>query len=102
MKKIIVWILGAGTVYGAVAWLPAPLSAQSPTASSTASAPPDFTGVYYPEQQGRGGQGRRAGAPPADGQRGGPPPRPTQSAPLSDGSQGRAPDAPSLRPEYLA
>lgn len=64
-----------------------------------AQSPPDFSGVYYPVQQGRGGGARQAGAGP---QRGGPLPRPTQSAPLSDGSQGRSPDAPSLTPEYLA
>ena len=32
----------------------------------------------------------------------GPPPRPTASAPLSDGSRGRTPDEPSLTPEYMA
>jgi hypothetical protein len=43
------------------------------------------------------------GAPPAAaGKQKGPPPRPTQSAPLSDGSQGRSPDAPSLTPAYMA
>src|SRR4051812_22376011 len=63
-------------------------------------APPDLSGVYYPVQQGRGNRGARGGAPPAA--RGAQPPRPTQSAPLSDGSQGRAPDAPSLTPEYMA
>jgi hypothetical protein len=76
------------------------------------SAIPDFSGVYYPYNPGRGGGGgRQAGAPAAAGQRGAPPaaaprggapPRPTQSAPLSDGSQGRSPDAPKLTPEYLA
>ncbi|MGH9146661.1 MAG: hypothetical protein ACRD1Q_08130 [Vicinamibacterales bacterium] len=70
---------------------------QDPTTAST--TPPDFSGVYYPVQQGRGG---RAGAPPAAGQRGAPPPRPTQSAPVSDLSQGRSPDAPLLTPEYMA
>ena len=30
------------------------------------------------------------------------PQRPTQSAPVSDGSQGRSPDAPSLTPDYMA
>jgi hypothetical protein len=76
---------------------------------ASAQTPPDFSGVYYPFNPGRGGGARGAapaagqqGAPPAAGQRGGPPPRPTQSAPLSDGSQGRSPDAPSLTPEYLA
>jgi hypothetical protein len=67
-------------------------------------APPDFSGVYYPLSP----FGRFSGGPassPAAGaapQRQGPPPRPTASAPLSDGSRGRAPDAPSLTPEYLA
>ena len=46
-----------------------------------------------------GAAGRRAAGCRA---RGGPPPRPTTSAPVSDGSQGRSPDAPSLVPEYLA
>jgi hypothetical protein len=69
-----------------------------------AQAPPDFSGVYYPAQQGRGGGGggQRGAQPPAAGQRGAAPARPTQSAPVSDGSQGRSPDAPSLTPEYLA
>ena len=60
---------------------------------------PDFSGVYYPVQQGRGG------APPA-GQRAGtsqsPPPPPTRSAPTSDLSNGRAANAPLLTPEYMA
>ena len=106
MHKIIVSIFGACfscTVALVVAAAAAP-RAQAPAAGSP--SPPDFSGVYYPVQQGRGGQGRRAGAPPNAApdaaRRGGPPPRPTQSAPLSDGSQGRAPDAPSLTPEYMA
>jgi len=67
-------------------------------AQSSASATPDFSGVYYPVQQGRGGgRGPRAGGPPAST-----PARPTQSAPVSDGSQGRSPDAPALTPEYMA
>src|SRR5580692_3611551 len=62
------------------------------------STPPDFSGVYYPLAPfGRGVVGRPAGAPQS-----GPPPRPTASAPLSDGSTGRSPDAPSLTPEYMA
>jgi hypothetical protein len=67
------------------------------------STPPDFSGVYYPINPfGAAALGR--GAPPADakGKQKGPPPRPTQSAPLSDGSQGRSPDAPSLTPAYMA
>ena len=74
MNRILVLL--AGAVLATVV-----VEAQSPAA-------PDFSGVYYPVQAGRGG--------------GGPPARPTQSAPVSDGSQGRAPDAPSLTPEYLA
>jgi hypothetical protein len=67
-----------------------------------AQSPPDFSGVYYPIQQGRGGAGRASGAAGAAAQRQGPPPKPAQSAPLSDGSQGRSPNAPSLTPEYMA
>src|SRR6202453_4846540 len=62
------------------------------------TTPPDFSGVYYPIAPfGRGIVGRPAGAPQS-----GPPPRPTASAPLSDGSRGRTPDEPSITPEYLA
>jgi len=87
MRTLLVSIVSGLAVYGV-------LLAQT-------AAPPDFSGVYYPVQQGRGGnRGARAGAPPAA--RGATPPRPTQSAPLSDGSQGRAPDAPSLTPPYMA
>ena len=90
-------ILGA-VVFAGILWVPARPLAQS---AAGAAAPPDFSGVYYPMQEGRGGGGRRGGAPPAGAQREGPPPRPTQSAPLSDGSQGRSPDAPSLTPAYF-
>jgi hypothetical protein len=91
-------------------------SAQAPSGAAVAS-PPDFSGVYYPAQQGRGGGARQGAAPAAPGaaapagrgaaaagaaQAGTAPPRPTQSAPVSDGSQGRSPDAPSLTPEDLA
>jgi hypothetical protein len=75
------------------------LSAQG---NETGATPPDFSGVYYPLNpfgQFRGGPAA-GGPPPAPRQ--GPPPRPTASAPLSDGSRGRAPDAPSLTPEYMA
>ena len=68
--------------------------------SAADTTPPDFSGVYYPAPQGRGNRGGRPGGPPAA--RGTQPARPTQSAPLSDGSQGRSPDAPSLTPEYMA
>jgi hypothetical protein len=74
--------------------IPAALQAQN------GATPPDFSGVYYPINPfGRftGGPAAGASAP-----RQGPPPRPTASAPLSDGSQGRGPDAPSLTPQYMA
>jgi hypothetical protein len=79
-------------------------------AAASAQTVPDFSGVYYPMQgaraggpaPGAGGAAPRAGGPPPAAARGGPPARPTQSAPLSDGSQGRAPDAPSLTPEYMS
>jgi hypothetical protein len=63
-----------------------------------AQAPPDFSGVYYPVNP----FGRFTGSPAAGAAPKGPPPRPTASAPLSDGSRGRAPDAPALTPEYMA
>jgi hypothetical protein len=77
------------------------LLGQMLSAQGAGAPPPDFSGVYYPISP-FGRAGGRGGAPPAAGQRQGPPPRPTASAPLSDGSQGRAPDAPSLTPEYMA
>ena len=98
--------------FAALGIVAAVLSIDSAAAQSNAAsaAPPDFSGVYYPYNPGRGGGARPGGAAPAEGQRGAPPagaqrgapPRPTQSAPLSDGSQGRSPDAPKLTPEYLA
>jgi hypothetical protein len=77
------------------ALIPAVLHAQNP---------PDFSGVYYPAQEGRGGGGgnRGAAAAPAAGQRQTPPPAPTRSAPTGDLSNGRAANAPSLTPEYMA
>ena len=70
-----------------------------PAPSATNSALPDFSGVYYPLNPfGNFRGGPRAGAD----KKGGAPARPTASAPLSDGSRGRRPDEPSLKPEYLA
>jgi hypothetical protein len=67
------------------------------------TSPPDFSGVYYPVNPfGNFRGGPNAGAPPPQARPAGPPPRPTASAPLSDGSRGRSPDAPSLTPEYMA
>ena len=78
-------------------------------AQDKAAAPPDFSGVYYPinpfgaNALGRGASGDAKGKQPtAAGKQKGPPLRPTQSAPLADGSQGRSPDAPALTPEYMA
>ncbi|HTW63731.1 MAG TPA: hypothetical protein VME17_03905 [Bryobacteraceae bacterium] len=71
-----------------------------PAALCAQSATPDFSGVYYPINPfGNFRGGPRAGA---TAQRQGPPPRPTASAPLSDGSRGRTPNEPLLTPEYLA
>jgi hypothetical protein len=80
--------------------------AVSLTSAAQAQTPPDFSGVYRPinafppPAAGREGgpPGARAGAP-APGQ---PLPPPTRTAPLSDGSRGRAPNAPKLTPDYLA
>jgi hypothetical protein len=106
MRRIALSIVAATVAFAAIATRPSPAGAQNPTA--TPSAVPDFSGVYYPVQ-GRGAQaGPQRGAQPgsqggaAAAGRGATPARPTQSAPLSDGSQGRSPDAPSLTPEYLA
>ena len=70
-------------------------------AQSGSPAPPDFSGVYYPINP-FGPPAGRGGPPPPPDARKGPPPRPTRSAPISDGSLGRAPNAPLLTPEYMA
>ena len=97
-------LIGVSCAAGCCAMLAASLSINPASAQSNAAAPPDFSGVYYPYNPGRGGGGGRPGgaAPAAGAQRGATPPRPAQSAPLSDGSQGRSADAPKLTPEYLA
>jgi hypothetical protein len=104
MTKIITSIAGAMLLFTSPG--PSRVVAQGTSGATVQGASgtvPDFSGVYYPVQQGRGGQPTTAAATPSAGaQRGGPPPRPTTSAPVSDGSQGRAPDAPSLTPEYIA
>lgn len=100
MQRTIALLLGAAIFAGSIAAMAQVATAQGTPAASSAG-PPDFSGVYYPFQPGRGGGGRAA-APNPGPARGGPPARPTQSAPVSDGSQGRSPDAPSLVPEYLA
>ena len=75
------------------------LSAAVPAILLAQSGAPDFSGVYYPVNP--FGPPGRGGAPPPP-PRGGAPPRPTRSAPISDGSLGRAPNAPLLTPEYMA
>ncbi len=71
----------------------------SASAVLLAQQPPDFSGVYYPLNPfGGGGRGAGRGNAPPPVARGGPPPRPTQSAPLSDGSGGRTPNEPLLTP----
>jgi hypothetical protein len=105
MPKIIASVLAGfgAAILLAIALSPARPAAQTSAGASVSStAPADFSGVYYPVQQGRGGGGQRAGTPPAGAARSGPPPRPTTSAPISDGRQGRSADAPSLTPEYMA
>jgi|SRR2546427_3945191 len=62
-----------------------------------AQGTPDFSGVYYPFQPNAGQRGQNAPA----AQRGTPPPPPTRSAPTGDLSNGRAPNAPFLTPEYM-
>jgi hypothetical protein len=80
-------ILGNQPSFSTTAEIPA----DAPRAA-TASGRPNFAGVYYPFQPG-------AAAPPP--RPAGPLPPPTRSAPTSDGSQGRGPNAPKLTPEYL-
>ena len=58
MPAIVMSMLAAAILL-ALARLSEPLAAQGTTASAAATAPPpDFSGVYYPVQQGRGGQGQ--------------------------------------------
>src|SRR5215813_5554209 len=96
MDRTMTLILCAVALCGLVAIGSTSLHAQSANA-------PDFSGVYYPVQQGRGGgAGAAPAAAPPAGQRGTPPPPPTRSAPTGDLSNGRAPNAPSLTPEYMA
>ena len=66
------------------------------------TVPPDFSGVYYPINPFGNFRGGPAGGAPPPAARQGPPPKPTASAPLSDGSRGRTPDEPLLTPEYMA
>jgi hypothetical protein len=68
-------------------------------------SPPDFSGVYRAVNAfGAQAPGGRTGtpAPAAAPTAGQPLPPPTRTAPLSDGSRGRAGNAPKLTPEYQA
>jgi hypothetical protein len=86
----IVWIRCTVIVVGLTSLASAVVDAQETT------APPDFSGVYYPFQPGSLEDGGDRGEP------GGPLPPPTRSAPTGDLSQGRSADAPRLTPDYLA
>src|ERR1043165_1833573 len=77
MQRNVMTILCAVGLSGLTAFAPASIHAQAGTAAAPAGTP-DFSGVYYPFQQGRGGAGAPAAAPAA-GQRATPPP-PTRSA----------------------
>ena len=113
--SLVVSFLVVGVLIGGYAVVSPGVHAQNASPTVNAASPPDFAGVYYPVQGGRGGAagapgaertggpGAAGGAPAGRGQRaGGPPPTPTRSAPLADLSQGRAPNAPKLTPEYMA
>src|SRR5262245_12308960 len=109
MHRTVIALICTVALASLVAIAPVRLNAQGASSSSTAVSTPDFSGVYYPAQQGRGGDGAAAtpaggqrGTPPPAGQRATPPPPPTRSAPTSDLSNGRSPTAPLLTPEYMA
>ena len=87
--------ISAGVAVGFVLWM------GSTTKAQNSSSTPDFSGVYYPVQG--GGGAAKGKAAPADGKQGAKQKdnRPKQGAPISDGSQGRAANAPQLTPEYL-
>jgi hypothetical protein len=106
MKKISLFVPCTVLLLGLPLAAPNTINAQGARGPAASATPPDFSGVYRPFQQGRGGAGRggaRGGAAPAPnaGQRGTPPP-PARSAPTGDLSGGRSPNAPSLTPEYMA
>ena len=63
---------------------------------------PDFAGVYRTINAFGPPPGTAPASNQAKSKQNVPPPRPTRSAPLSDGSQGRAAGAPSLTPTYMA
>ena len=97
IQKTVVWMLSGGALLlAAASCIPIVIHAQDSSAAKiAATAPPDFSGVYYPVNL-----NRPAGAAKAGGGAGkaGPPPRGV----VSDGAQGRTPTAPLLKPEYMA
>jgi hypothetical protein len=89
--RIFVGLAGIASLVGLLAISELAVRAQAP------ATPPDFSGVYYPVQAPAAG---RAGVRTPTGRQAAPPP-PTRSAPLEDGSAGRAPGAPNLTPAYM-
>jgi hypothetical protein len=81
-------ILAGAPNFGAVA--------ESPVTTS-ATATPNFSGVYFPYRPNAQGGAASANERPA-----GPRPPPTRTGPTSDGSLGRRSTDPKLLPEYLA
>lgn len=93
-------VLAGAAALLSILWIGGETNAQNQGGKAT--TPPDFSGVYYHINPfGAGGAGKEKGPPPQAKEKG-PPPRPTRSAPIADGSQGRAPNAPQLTPEYMA
>lgn len=70
-------------------------TAAFPQSTPKTAAIPDLTGVYATISEAE----FKSGGAPA---RRGPPPRPTTIAPVSDGRNGRSPNAPKLTPKYMA
>ncbi len=91
MQKTIVWASWIVAFLGVVVLISGSASAQDSAGESTTAH--DFSGVYYPFQQGRGGALANQPQGPL------PPPRP---APVGDLSGGPSPNAPRLRAEYMA
>jgi hypothetical protein len=103
MNRTVNLMLCAIVLAGFAAFASANMLSQTPAGVTNSANPPDFSGVYRPFQQGRGGGGAGRGAAAPAGQRAStPPPAPTRSAPTGDLSGGRSPNAPSLTPEYMA
>jgi hypothetical protein len=109
MHKAMISIFCAVAASSLIAFAPVSFPAQGTGRGGSSASVPDFSGVYYPFQQGRGARGGAAATPnagqrggAATGQRAAPPPPPTRSAPTSDLSTGRSPNAPLLTSEYMA